>query len=245
MVTGASSGIGRAVARELAAAGFDLALAARRDTRLAELAGPLRDAGARVFHRPLDVTKPAEIEAFFDALEDEGPPADALVQCAASGHPGALHELRADQIQREIATDLVGPLLVARRALAGLLPSGRPGDLIFISSISAARPWPFYAPYAASKAGVEQAARCLGVELEGTGVRSIVVRVGNTAGTEWVEGWSEAELARIGRWAQLGLVGHAGLLTPEQVAAAVAAVLATPRGVLLSHVDVHPEAPPS
>jgi NAD(P)-dependent dehydrogenase (short-subunit alcohol dehydrogenase family) len=134
---------------------------------------------------------------------------------------------------------------VARRALAGLLPSGRPGDLIFISSISAARPWPFYAPYAASKAGVEQAARCLGVELEGTGVRSIVVRVGNTAGTEWVEGWSEAELARIGRWAQLGLVGHAGLLTPEQVAAAVAAVLATPRGVLLSHVDVHPEAPPS
>jgi NAD(P)-dependent dehydrogenase (short-subunit alcohol dehydrogenase family) len=211
--------------------------------RLAELAASLRPTGARVFHQPLDVTDPAAIERFFDALERSDGPADAVVQCAATGRPGALHELGAEQIQREVATDLVGPLLVARRALAGLLGSGRPGDLVFVSSSAAALPWPFHTPYAASKAGLEHAARCLALELEGTGVRSTIVRVGNTGGTEWVEGWSAAELSHIETWARIGLVRHAGLLSPEQVADAVAVVLATPAGVQLGQVEVHPEAP--
>ncbi len=242
-VTGASSGIGRAVALALQARGWALVLGARREERLIELSAQVRAAGGEAFAHPLDITDAVAIDAFFAAAENALGPVDCLVSCAAQGRPGRLDEMSPQHIRSELETDLLGPLLLARRTIAGLRARQRPGDLVFVSSTSAVVPWPFHVPYAASKAGVENAARALAVELEGTGIRSLVVRVGNTMGTEWVSRWNAEQLAFIGPWAKLGLIRHGGLLRPEQVAEGIASALETPRGVQLGTISLEPEAP--
>jgi NAD(P)-dependent dehydrogenase (short-subunit alcohol dehydrogenase family) len=104
-------------------------------------------------------------------------------------------------------------------------------------------PWPFLATYAATKAGVEQGARTLALELEGTGIRATVVRVGNTTGTDWAGEWESADFALAREWQRFGIMRHAGFMQPAEVAEAVVRVLDTPRGVHLDLVSVHPEAP--
>jgi NAD(P)-dependent dehydrogenase (short-subunit alcohol dehydrogenase family) len=242
-VTGASSGIGRAIGLALAARGWSVALGARRVARLEEVAALAGARGDAALAHPLDVRDPASIEAFFDAAETKLGAVTCLVSCAGTGRPGRIDEMTPEQIRAEVETDFFGPLLLARRAIAGMRSRALPGDLVFVSSTSAAVPWPFHVPYAASKAGVENAARALALELEGCAIRSLVVRVGNTMGTEWASRWGPEEAVHIGAWAKLGLIRHGGLLAPEQVAAAVASALDTPRGVQLGTIEVHPEAP--
>ena len=71
---------------------------------------------------------------------------------------------------------------MARRGIQTMRAEGAGGDILFISSASAAQPWPFHLPYAAANAGVEHAARTLRQELEGTGIRVACLRCGETGG---------------------------------------------------------------
>jgi NADP-dependent 3-hydroxy acid dehydrogenase YdfG len=103
-------------------------------------------------------------------------------------------------------------------------------------------PWPRQVPYAAAKAGVEAAAAALRVELAGTGVRSLVVRVGDTLATEFTSSWGPEQFAHVVHWAKLGLM-VGGLLQPPQVAGAVVAAVTAPRGVQLETLVVNPETP--
>ena len=121
--------------------------------------------------------------------------------------------------------------------------AGSGQDVVFVSSASAELPWPLHAAYAGSKAGVEQAARSLALELEGTGVRATVIRVGNTAGTAFAADWQPAELQALAEWQRLGILRHGGLLSPEQVAEAIVWTVGMPRSVQLDLVSVQPEAP--
>jgi len=97
--------------------------------------------------------------------------------------------------------------------------------------------------YVAAKNGVEGMARAMQMELEGTGVRASVVRPGPTLtsmGTDWDEPTLRAVLDDWSRW---GLARHPYFLRPSDVAAAVLAVVSTPRGAHLTLVEVEPEAP--
>jgi hypothetical protein len=80
------------------------------------------------------------------------------------------------------------------------------------------------------------------VELAGTGVRSLIVRVGDTVATEFASGWGPAELAAVAYWSKLGLLAGSWL-QPAQVADAVVAAVTSPRGVSLETVVVNPEPP--
>jgi NADP-dependent 3-hydroxy acid dehydrogenase YdfG len=115
------------------------------------------------------------------------------------------------------------------------------GDLVFVSSRAAVEPWPRHVPYAGAKAGIEGAAAALRTELEGSGVRTTLVRVGDTI-TEFGAGWSESEMAQVGHWVERGLV-KGGVLEPRQVAAAIASALTAPAGVALETIVVNPEPP--
>jgi NADP-dependent 3-hydroxy acid dehydrogenase YdfG len=201
----------------LAALGWTLALGARRLERLEETAASVVEAGGKAFAHPLDITDPASVDAFFAAAEDAVGPIDAVVNNAGAAMPGPIEQVTAEAVRRDVETNLTGPLLVARRAIATLKQKGLRGDVLFISSAAAGTPW--------------------------TGIRSLYLRVGNTI-TEFSAGWGPELLMESSLyWRDLRIIRHDGLLSVEQVADAVAVALATPPGVHLESMTVHPEAP--
>ena len=245
ILAGASSGIGAAIARSFGALGWPVALGARRTDKLLDVAVEVEKAGGRAFAHPLDLALPASIDAFFDAAERALGPVDVLVANAGICVPGLLHEVEPADFEREIATNLVGPGLLARRAVASLLAREAPGDLVFVSSENAVAPRPFQAGYTASKWGLEGLARTLRLELEGTGVRSTIVRPGPTAPTDFARGWDPALVKRLlTTWKYFGIQRHLRWMPPESVARAVVAAVTAPAGTHADVIQLMPEAPP-
>lgn len=241
-ISGATSGIGLATAQHLAQKGWSVALGGRRKEKLAEEVDAISSAGGRAVGVPLDVRENDSIEAFFDAVQQEVGCPTALVNCAAHARPSPLVEMTAEEIASEIGTGLIGALLFSREGLRRMLDTKCRGDVVFVSSTSAVLPWPLNTSYGAAKAGLEQASRALAQELEGTGIRSTFVRVGNTIGTGWADDWSQDERGASADWMHRGLIRHPSFMQPSDVARTIEVVLATPRGVHLEEVSVIPEA---
>ena len=118
IVTGASSGIGRAVALELAALGWPVAIGARRTDRLEEVAVDARERGGDAFVHVLDVTDPQSIAGFFAAAEAALGPVDVLINNAGVATPGWLDRVPVEALEREVATNLLGPILMSRLAIS-------------------------------------------------------------------------------------------------------------------------------
>lgn len=235
LVTGASSGIGAATAEALGALGWRVALGARRVERLEEVAARIAAAGGRPFVRALDVARPESVDAFYEALEKELGPPDVVVSNAGMSIPNLLPQARVEDLRRELEVNLLGALLVARRALPAML-ARRAGDVVFVSSQNAVAPRPYQIAYTAAKAGLEAAARVLEMELEGTGVRAVVVRPGPT-GSEFGRDWDHALLQDVlASWKYWGVQRHLHWLAPESVARAIVRALQAP--VEESHVTL-------
>src|SRR5213595_3060689 len=154
VVTGASSGLGRVIARALLGAGWQVALAGRRSERLNETAKDAPDGAALVV--PADVTSPASVAALFDAVQDRWGRLDLLVNNAGLFGPAA----QADEIdladwQRVVDTNLTGVFLCAQHAVRMMKaqdPQG--GRIINNGSISAHAPRPNSIAYTATKHAV-------------------------------------------------------------------------------------------
>jgi NAD(P)-dependent dehydrogenase (short-subunit alcohol dehydrogenase family) len=242
LVTGASSGIGAAIAVAFGGLGFRVALGGRRSDRLEAVAKQVEAAGGRALAFRADVAVPAEIHAFFGAAESAFGPVGVAVANAGISIPGLLHELRVEDLERELATNLLHPMVLARRALPAMLERGS-GDLVFVSSLNAVLPRTYQVGYTATKMGVEGLARVLAMELEGTGVRSIVVRPGPTL-TEFARDWPPGLMQRILRsWKYWGVQRHLGWMQPESVARAVVAAVTAPPGTCFDVIQVMPEGP--
>ncbi len=243
VVTGASSGIGVAIATELARLGWTIGLGARRVDRLEETAADVRAAGGTPFAHALDVTDSASIEGFFRAVEAECGPVDVVVNNAGMATPGWLARTPVEAIEREVHTNLLGPILLSRLAIASMQARAARGHLVFITSDATRHPRPRMSTYTATKAGLEALAHCLSMELEGTGIRSTVVRVGPTL-SEFGFGWDMDELTDImGYWPRFGLQRHGGVLEPTAIASAVVTAVTAPAGVVVDTIEVQPEAP--
>ncbi len=244
LVTGASSGIGAAVARAFGALGWPVAIGARRIERLEEVAHAIEADGGQPFAHHLDVSKADSVDEFFNAAEAAVGPLDVVISNAGVGIPGLLHELSVADLETELATNLLGPMLVARRALPSMLARRR-GDLVFISSMNVVEPRPFQVGYTAAKMGVEGLARTLRKDLEGTGVRSLIVRPGPTR-SEFGFGWGADILVRVlDSWRRWGFMRHNEMLDGEHVAAAVVNAVTAPACVSLDVIQVTLEGPPS
>ncbi len=159
LVTGAGSGIGRAVALALAKDGYDVVLAGRRPAALEETILLLLDAGippgrkARMRGVPTDVSDAASVAALFDVVKSEFGRLDLLFNNAGTGAPPLpLEELPPAQWQRVVDTNLTGPFLCTQgafRLMKAQTPRG--GRIINNGSISAHAPRPNSAPYTATK----------------------------------------------------------------------------------------------
>jgi NADP-dependent 3-hydroxy acid dehydrogenase YdfG len=134
---------------------------------------------------------------------------------------------------------------MARRGIQAMRRDGRGGDILFVTSLAAVTPWPFHLPYAAASAGVEQAVRTLRFELEGTGIRVLNLRCGETAGTDFAT--REMETGRAldanRQWFRMNLLRHTGLMEPDDVADAVVTLVTLRRGHQYSFMELMPTAP--
>jgi NADP-dependent 3-hydroxy acid dehydrogenase YdfG len=242
VVTGASSGIGAATALSLAAAGFPVALGARRTDKLEEVAAQIRADGGEAVAHPLDLTDEDSVETFAKAVQAELGDVEVVVSNAGAVAPGTIVEVDSERFTRELDLTVVG----AHRLVKAFVPAmieRRRGDVVFISSDTAVRPRPFMAAYSSGKWGLEGLAQSLQLELEGTGVRASIVRPGPT----WSEMGSDWDADEAGfvltQWVRFGMARHPHFMKPAAVADAITTVVSAPRGVHLSLVEVNPEAP--
>jgi short-subunit dehydrogenase len=159
LITGASSGIGAATARAVAAAGGRTVLAGRDRQRLAAVA---EETGGVAF--AADITQP------FQFTE----PIDVLVNNAGIGWAGPFLEMSEADIERLVAVDLTAQLRITRAVLPGMVERGR-GHLVFVASIAGATGVRNEAVYAGTKAGLMIFADSLRLELAGTGVAVSVI----------------------------------------------------------------------
>jgi NADP-dependent 3-hydroxy acid dehydrogenase YdfG len=153
LITGASSGIGEGIARELAAAGAKVALGARRVDRLEALADELRDAGATVLAHPVDVTDRKSVEAFANAARDAWDRVDVIVNNAGVMPLSLMASMKVDEWERMIDVNIKGVLYGVAAVLPEMTVRGS-GHIINIASIGALAVSPTAAVYCATKYAV-------------------------------------------------------------------------------------------
>jgi NAD(P)-dependent dehydrogenase (short-subunit alcohol dehydrogenase family) len=171
VVTGASSGIGAAAAKSLAAAGHPVVLGARRTDRLDELAAAIRSVGGEAATAALDLTDDASIDAFAKTAQEAFGPVDVVVSNAGDVHPESALGVDPDDFVRAIQINLTGAHRLISRLGRPMVEAGH-GDLVFVTSDVVVRQRTHMAGYVAAKSGLEGLARAMQMELEGTGVRA-------------------------------------------------------------------------
>jgi short-subunit dehydrogenase len=173
-ITGASSGIGEALAREMARAGHKLTLVARRRALLDRLAAEI---GGETFVREQDLRDPRAATQWVASAEAALGPLDVLVNNAGMSNTGLTAQSDPDTAVTLLHTNLVSPLLLTRHVLPGMIARGR-GTIVDVASIAALAPQPLFTWYGASKAGLAAFSESLRGELHGTGVHVVTVYPG-------------------------------------------------------------------
>ena len=242
VITGASSGIGAATALTFAAAGYPVALGARRVAKLDELAATIRESGGEVAVAALDVTDADSVKAFAAEVEGALGDIETVVSNAGAVAPGTVHEVDSERFARELDLTVLGAHRLVRAFVPAMVERRR-GDVVFVSSDVAVRARPFMSSYAAGKWGLEGMAHAMQMELEGTGVRASIVRPGPTW-SEMGTDWDVDEAAHVlDQWVRFGLARHPHFMKPQALADAIAYVVGSPRGVHVNLIEVNPEAP--
>lgn len=166
LVTGASRGIGAAVAADLAAAGHRVAVSARGAEELRATAAALSGEALAV---PADVTDPAGVEAMFATVERAYGPVEVLVVSAGAATSASLATTTDEQWQAQLAVNLTAPFRCLRRAVPAMRERGY-GRIVVIASVAAKQGAPYIAAYAAAKHGVLGLVRSAAAELAKTGI---------------------------------------------------------------------------
>lgn len=170
LITGASSGIGADLARELARRGHGVTLVARRKARLTELADELiEEHGVRADTAACDVTKPAARGRLIKTVADRGLTVEVLVNNAGFGSGGPFWELDAEREAGMVQTNVEAVVALSRAYLPEMVARGR-GAILNLGSTISFQPVPFQTTYGATKAFVLSFTEALHEELRGTGV---------------------------------------------------------------------------
>lgn len=180
LVTGASSGLGAALARELARQGADLVLTARSEAPMQALANELRAMGGKVQVRPCDLADADARAALVAGLAADGIAIDVLVNNAGLGVFGAFAEADWQRLDGMLAVDVLALTHLTHLLLPAMRARGY-GRILQIASTGAFQPTPHYAAYAAAKSYVLSFGYALDAELRGSGVRCTVLSPGVTA----------------------------------------------------------------
>lgn len=229
LVTGASSGIGRAVALRLAGHGMNVAIAARRADRLAALEAEMATSGAGVLAVPTDMRDEAQILALFERARRRFGGVDVLVNNAGLGHAAPLTSAATELWREMLEVNVLALCICTREAVRDMHARGGEGHVIHISSMAAHRVPPGGGVYAASKFGVRALTEALRQELHEakSPVRVTAVSPGYVE-TEFAAVYHKSEEAARHTYSRLKA------LEAEDVAEAVVYALSQP-----PHVQVH------
>src|SRR3954462_3526623 len=172
LITGASRGIGEAMARRFAARGARVALVARTEPAIKDLAAEL-DGTAH----PADLSDPHDVRGLIERIEGDGGPIDVLVNNAGIDELGRFDRKSAEDVERAFRVNLVSPAELCRQAIPGMLERGR-GHIVNVSSLAGTAVFPGLVAYSSTKAGLSQLTAGLRAELRGTPLRTTLVELG-------------------------------------------------------------------
>jgi uncharacterized protein len=209
VITGASSGIGKAIAQRFAARGYDLVLVARREETLTELAESLKAAhGIACVPYRADLARREEREELVRQLEDDAGRIEVLVNNAGFGTHGFFRETDLDRELELIEVNCAAPVHLAKRVLPWML-ARKKGYIMNVGSVAAFAPGPVMALYYGSKAFVLSFSEALWEECQGTGVTV----------TALCPGPVKTEFQRVAGLAAGARTSGAPAMTPDVVAA--------------------------
>jgi NAD(P)-dependent dehydrogenase (short-subunit alcohol dehydrogenase family) len=184
VVTGASQGIGRAVAERFADDGVRIALWSRTQSKLEQVAEACRAKGAEAMVCPCDVTEDADVEqAAADVLDAWGAP-DVLVNNAGAFTPAPIDDTPADAFRAQVDVNLNAPYVVTKAFLAPMREKGA-GHLFFMGSIASVTAYPGSVAYCAAKHGLLGLARVVREETKDDGLRVTTLMPGATRTPSW------------------------------------------------------------
>ncbi|MDY3558740.1 SDR family NAD(P)-dependent oxidoreductase [Gemmata sp. JC673] len=174
LVTGASSGIGWELAKQLAAKGYKVGVVARRAEPLTDLVAQIAAAGGQAFAAPADVGGRDQVEAAFAQVRAALGPIDLVVANAGIGRPTLRDPVNMADIENTFRINLLGTVYTLSAALPEML-ARKSGHLVAVSSLAAYRGLPAESAYCASKAAVNVYMDGLRMHLRGTGVRATTI----------------------------------------------------------------------
>lgn len=226
IITGASQGIGAAIALRLATQEYHLVLTARDAAKLQTMAAQVIAAGGTAECLPCDLRNPAQITSLATAVLARHRRCDVLINNAGLGHfKGPLHTLEPDEWDRTMETNLRAPYLLVRAFAPSMIAAGG-GHIISISSLAGRNPVPNAAAYAASKWGLNGLMVSVAEELRAHKIRVSLVAPGSTL-TDFGGGMSAKKSAL-------------GALAPDDVAHVVQMLLTQTDASFISEVLIRP-----
>jgi short-subunit dehydrogenase len=181
VITGASRGLGAALADQFAAKGAHLTLVARTVAGLEDVAGRT---GARV--HPTDLSDPAQVDGLISRIESDGGPVDVLVNNAGIDLTGAFIDMPMTDIQRMVQLNAITVAELTRQALPGMIARGG-GHVLQISSMAGSGTFPGIAVYAATKSFVTHMTAGIRLEMKGLPIGLTVVETGLITPTDMAD----------------------------------------------------------
>ncbi len=231
VISGASSGIGAATARDLAGRGASVALLARRRDRIEDLASSLAGQGSLAV--PMDLSKPKESEHAAEAVMNHFGRVDAVVNNAGQMLLASFENQPATEWEEMISVNLLGAMRLTKAFLPALLSSK--GDVVNVSSVAGRKARALSGGYSATKWGMNGWSEALRQELSPKGCRVIVVEPGAVE-TELYTHISDAKV----RASSAQMYQEVGAIDASEVAKIIAFALGMPKGVSLNEILVRP-----
>ncbi|KND86975.1 Linear gramicidin synthase subunit D [Tolypocladium ophioglossoides CBS 100239] len=237
VVTGASSGMGAAVAAKLAAEGAHVALAARRKDALEGIKAKLAGSSGKILAVPTDVTSATQVQALMQTVAEQLGDIDMLVICAGVMYFTMMANTQTDEWERTVDVNCKGLLHCLSSTVPGFLKRGS-GHIVAISSDAGRKVFPGLGVYSASKFFVEATLQALRLETANSGLRVTAVQPGNVD-TGLLGIATDAEALK-----KYGEPTGAKVLSAEDVAAAIIFALLQPEHVAVNEVLIEPREEP-
>ena len=228
-MTGATEGIGRAIATLLGRSGYAVGVTARTEARVVALAAELNAAGVRSVGVPADVADPGQVDRVIHAVSEGLGPIDVLVNNAGIAIAKPFAETTLDDWDRTFATNVRSLYLLTHAVLPGMKTRGE-GDIINVASLAGKNGVANAVAYSASKHAMMGFSRSLMLEVRQFGVRVITICPGSVD-------------TALMREQSAFKVNFDRILKAEDVAATVLAALQLPRRAMVSELDIRPSNP--
>ena len=229
LITGASSGIGKATAVALANAGLPLALVGRKEDKLVEVVNAACKAGVDARYYLVDLANVNQVNTSISAIVEDCGPIDLLINNAGMGYTGNLLDTPLSDWQKVIDLNLTSVFQVVQSILPSMRERNQ-GLIINIASIAGRQSFPGWGAYSVSKAGLIALSKAIGVEERGNGIRSVTLCPGAVNTPLWDTDTVQADFDR------------SGMLTPETVAQTILHTVSLPSHAVIEDVTIMPSA---